>query len=161
MWFDDLYSPYKQIILLLIGLFLIALYSNQVFKNPDYNNLALAFGIFVLAWLLTVVFRYVYLHYYPSTQVKGSIIPMPYGMKCYFGEDKCENGNFTIFSVFHLIGYTLIGYFVPNCYLEIIIISFACEFLEVGLRFESKFILDPLINFTGYVIGSQLSKLKN
>lgn len=153
---DQKFSIYKQILLLFISLILIALYYNSAFKRPEYNDLCLVYAIFILLWNVTIAFRYVYLHYYPNQVNENPIFRVPYGLKCYFGEPRCETGDFTVFTVIHLISYTIIGYLVPGLYLEILVISIACEFLELGINFQSKFILDPIVNMTGYVIGTQI-----
>lgn len=150
-------QPNVQIVLLFISLFFLLLYIVKPFKNNDYNNLCLAFFIFNASWLLTVVVRYLYRAQGGKRVSEGVIIPIPYGLKCYFGENLCEQGNFTLFSIFHFVGYLLIGLFIPGYYVEILIISVACEFLEAGLGFTSKFFLDPTVNILGYLTGSLLS----
>lgn len=160
-WYEDLYSPYKQLILLFISLILLFLYYNQSFKNDDYNTLALLYAIFILLWLVTIVVRYLYLSYYPRLPSKSNFFEIPYGMKCYFGQNGCENGDFSIFSVFHLVGYIVIGYIVPGYYLEILGISVLCELLEYAMGFEAKYLMDPIVNEIGYFIGTQLSYIHN
>lgn len=156
-WYETQYSPYRQLVLLLIALVLLTLYYNKSFKNEDYNTLCLAYAIFILLWLGTIVVRYVFLHYYPRNKSHSYIFEVPYGMKCYFGEKDCEGGDFDIFSVIHIVSYIIIGYFVPGYYLEILVISVACELLEYAMSgFQSKFLLDPVINLLGYFIGSQI-----
>ena len=156
-WFDTQFSLYKQILLLIIILILLYLYYKQAFKNPDYNKLCLAYAIFIALWLATIMIRYVFLHYYPMPQNDNPIISIPYGMKCYFGQKDCENGDFTIFSIFHIVGYIAVGYYVPGYYMEILVISVLCEFLEYGMGYSAKFLLDPTINLIGYFIGTQLN----
>jgi hypothetical protein len=156
-WFEIDYSPYKQLILILIILILLALYYNQSFKNEDYNKLCLAYAIFIALWLGTIVGRYLFLSYYPRLKSNSYIFEIPYGMKCYFGEDKCEGGDFSIFSVIHIVGYIIIGYFIPGYYLEILVISITCELLEYAMGIQSKFLLDPAINIMGYFIGTQIA----
>jgi hypothetical protein len=155
-WSDEAYAPIKQVFLLLLGLILLYMYIEKIFKNEDYNNLCLAYSIFILAWLGTISFRYVFLHYYPMKKVEGCIFEMPYGAKCLFGEMDCEKADFTLFSVIHIVSYIIIGYFIPDQYLIILIVSILCEFLEYFMGFQSKFILDPIINIAGYFIGSTL-----
>jgi uncharacterized membrane protein len=82
-------------------------------------------------------------------------------MKCYFGEKDCENGDFTLFSVIHIIAYTIIGYYIPGYYLEILVISISCELLEYAMGIQSKYLLDPAINLLGYFIGTQLSYIND
>lgn len=150
-------GPVNQVILLLIILFFLLLYVQKVFVNNDYNNLCLAFAVFNASWLVTIVVRYLYYYYGGKYVSEGVIIPIPYGLKCYFGEPLCQNGNFTLFTVFHFVGYLVIGLLIPGYYIEILIISVACEFLELGMGFTSKFFLDPTINLLGYLTGSLLS----
>ena len=153
----DVYGPTNQFILFLISLFLLVIFITKPFKNNDYNNLALAFCVFNASWLLTLVFRYLYYQYGGSYKSDNSIIPIPMGIKCYFGEPNCEKGDFSVFSIFHFVGYFVIGLLIPGYYVEILIISYACEFLEVGIGFTSKFFLDPIVNLSGYFFGSLLS----
>ena len=173
------YNFGRQFIIFLIASFLLLVYIKSPFENEDYNNLALAFSIFNYAWLLTLIARYLYF-YYKSDKSKSTeesienssssnifvrffkkiisiCIPVPYGLKCLFGENGCERGNISFFSFFHFIGYFIIGILIPDYYWEIIILSYACEFVELGLGFTPKFIIDPLINIAGYAIGSALS----
>jgi hypothetical protein len=170
------YSFGRQFIIFLIASFLLLVYIKSPFENEDYNKLALAFSIFNYSWLLTIIVRYLYFYYNKNSDINDTekntshnifvkflkkivnfSIPIPYGLKCYFNESGCERGNITIFSFFHLIGYFIIGFLIPDYYWEIIILSYACEFLELGLGFTTKFIIDPLINISGYAIGSALS----
>ncbi len=135
---------------------LLSLYYNKAFKNEDYNKLCLIYAIFILLWLGTIIVRFLYLSYYPKEKTGGAIFEIPYGMKCYFGENKCEGGDFSLFSIIHIVAYIIIGYLVPGYYLEIFIISIGCELLECAMGIQSKFLLDPLINLAGYLIGTQL-----
>jgi hypothetical protein len=170
------YSFGRQFIIFLIASFLLLVYIKSPFENEDYNKLALAFSIFNYAWLLTLIVRYLYFYYKSSDEksleqetsspnifkrflrkLVNFYIPVPYGLKCYFNEDQCEKGNIDIFSFFHFIGYFVIGILIPDYYWEIIILSYACEFLELGLGLTTKFIVDPIINLSGYAIGSALS----
>lgn len=171
------YSFGRQFIIFLIASFLLLIYIKSPFENEDYNKLALAFSIFNYAWLLTLIVRYLYFYYKsPKSEDKNIeekssnnifvrifkkivnfYIPVPYGLKCYFNEDGCERGNITIFSFFHFIGYFIIGFLIPDYYWTIIILSYACEFLELGLGFTTKFIIDPLINISAYALGSAAS----
>lgn len=171
------YSFGRQFIIFLIASFLLLVYIKSPFENEDYNKLALAFSIFNYAWLLTLIVRYLYFYSksldLPESADEKSIsnnifirifkkianfcIPVPYGLKCYFNESGCERGNIDIFSFFHFIGYFIIGFLIPDYYWEIIILSYICEFLELGLGFPTKFIIDPLINISGYAVGSALS----
>jgi hypothetical protein len=158
LWSDSTYAPIKQVFLLLLGLILLFMYVQKIFKNEDYNNLCLAYSIFILSWLGTIMFRYVFLYYYPMNPSESKIIKIPYGAKCLFGEQDCEKADFTFFSVIHIVGYILIGYFIPDQYIVILIVSVLCEFLEYFMGFQGKFVLDPVINLLGYFIGNMISK---
>jgi hypothetical protein len=151
------FGPGRQVILLLISLFFLLLFITKPFKNNDYNNLCLALAIFNFAWLGTIVVRFLYYQGGGTYKSSGAIIEMPIGLKCYFNEPGCERGDFSIFSIFHFVGYTLIGLFIPGYYVEILILSFACEFLELGLGYPTKFLLDPTVNMLGYLTGSGFS----
>jgi hypothetical protein len=171
------YNFGRQFIIFLIASFLLLVYIKSPFENEDYNNLALAFSIFNYAWLLTLIVRYLYLYYNrPQDSEEKSVensssnifvrffkkilnicIPVPYGLKCLFGESGCERGNISFLSFFHFIGYFVIGVLIPDYYWEIIILSYACEFIELGLGFTPHFIVDPLISIAGYAVGSALS----
>jgi len=151
------YGPNRQVVLLLVSLFFLLLYVIHPFKNEDYNNLCLAFAIFNFAWLGTVVVRYVYYYQGGKYRNESALIPIPDAIKCYFGEPNCEKGDFTIFSIFHFVGYLLVGLFIPGYYLEILVISVAGELFEVGIGYTAKFFLDPTVNMLGYLTGSLLS----
>lgn len=156
---NDSYSPYTQSILLLLGLFLLLLWANDVFKNPDYNKLCLIYSIVILLWDATIAVRYLYLYQFNGKVIENPLIEIPCGVKCYFGEQGCEKGNFTFFTIIHLVMYIVIGFLVPGYYIEILLISIACELLEAGLGVQSKFLLDPVVNMIGYVIGTQFRYL--
>lgn len=158
-WHDIQFSPYKQILLLFIVIILLVLYYNQAFVNPDYNKLCLVYAIFIALWLGTIIVRYLVLHYYPMPKNENVIFYVPYDVKCYFGQKDCENGDFTLFSIIHIVSYIVVGYFVPGYYLEILVISILCEFLEFGMGYSAKYLLDPTINLIGYFIGTQINYL--
>jgi len=155
-WYEIQYSPYKQLILVIIILILLVIYYNKSFKNEDYNTLCLVYAVFIALWLGTIIFRYLFLTYYPRPHSESAIIKIPYGMKCYFGEQGCEGGDFTVFSVIHIVAYIIVGYLVPGYYLEILVVSILCEMLEYSMGITSKYLLDPAINMLGYFIGSQI-----
>jgi hypothetical protein len=154
---NDNFGPQKQVFLLAISILFLILYIIKPFKKEKLNDLCLAFSIFTASWLLTLIFRYLYRTSGGTYKTKGTLIEIPYGLKCFFGQNGCENGDFEIFSVFHIIGYFTIGLFVPNCYWEILILSIACEFIELEMGYTSKFFLDPAINIAAYAIGSAIS----
>ena len=155
-WWDETYAPIKQLFFLFISLVLIYIYLNDTFKNNEYNKLCLGYAVFLLGWLCTIVFRYIFLHYYPRPQSEGTIIEIPYGLKCLISDPQCAKADFCLFSIIHIVCYIALGYYVPNQYVIILVVSILCEFLEYFMGFQSKFILDPIINIAGYFIGSTL-----
>ena len=160
-WYDIKFHPIKQLFLVLIGILLCSLYVVKPFKNEEYNKLSLAYGIFILGWVLTIMFRYVLLSHYPRNPSKSAMITLPYGLKCLFGDAGCETADFTLFSIIHIVGYILIGYFIPNQYLIILIVSILCEFLEYMMGYQHKFVLDPIINIFGYFIGNMIYQISH
>jgi hypothetical protein len=151
---DEEYAPIKQVYLLLLSLTLFLIYLNDVFKNDEYNKLCLAYSIFIILWLCTISFRY-------ALQPKKNnhkFLQLPTGLKCLFNENNCQNADFTFFTIIHIVSYIIIGYYVPDQYVIILIVSVLCEFMEYFMGFQAKFILDPIVNIVGYFIGSQLNK---
>jgi hypothetical protein len=56
--------------------------------------------------------------------------------------------------------YIIIGYFIPQHYGAILVLSILCEITEIILGDTAKIILDPITNLIGYSIGSYLSPYK-
>ncbi len=158
-WYDREFAPIKQVFLLFVALFLLLIYYNKPFKNEDYNNLCLAYAIFILLWLATICFRYVYMYMIKGSRSKALHVELPYGLKCLFNDSDCKTADFALFSIFHILGYLIIGYYIPDQYVIIIAVSFLCEFLEYFMGFQAKFVLDPVINTLSYLVGSLLSKI--
>jgi hypothetical protein len=152
------FSPSVQIIILFISILLFVIYFYRFFALEKHNRLALAFAIVTFLWFITVFFRYLLDRPKCKKEDKFILADIPYSIKCTIGDKKCEKGNIEIWGLFHFIIYILVGLFVPDCYIEIIIISILCELLETALGHTSKYVVDPLINITGYIIGSAFAK---
>jgi hypothetical protein len=147
-----------QATLLFISIILFVIYYFHLFREDKHNKLALAFAVVTFLWFITVVYRY-WCREWEVKQVKHMpIIDVPYEIKCTIGDENCENGDITTWTIGHFIIYMIVGLYIPNCYLEILIISIICEMLESALGHTSKFVIDPLINLTGYAIGSAFSR---
>lgn len=152
-----------QVVKLLLALILAAAWYYQVFVDPRYNLLCLAFAIVALLWWFTSFVRYLFCetklfkHY---EQQSGELVPTPDALRCVFGQSGCENERFTWWTVIHIVVYTIIGYFIPGLYVEIIGISIAIELIEFGMGYSSKLIIDTCANLFGYTIGSFLSRYR-
>lgn len=88
------------------------------------------------------------------------LIEVPYDVKCFFGEEKCEEGDINGWSLVNIVIYFIIGFTLPGQYLLIIILAFIYEFLQQYLGNHSMYIIGPLVKITGYSIGSFLSPRK-
>lgn len=144
-----------QATILFISIILFIIYYYHLFREEKHNKLAFAFAIVTFLWFITVVYRY----WSKESKIKQmNIINIPYSVKCTIGDKNCEDGDITSWTIGHFIIYMIVGLFVPNCYVEVLIISIACEMLESALGHTSKFIVDPIINLIGYTIGSQFSR---
>jgi hypothetical protein len=157
----DEMSIQKQIVVLLISILFFLAWYFCIFRIENHNKLALAFSIVTILWLLTIFIRFITIRKYREkdfSQLKKPIIKLPTDIKCMIGDRNCKRGNINIWSIIHFVTYTIIGYYIPRCYAEILIISISCELLESGLGQTSKYITDPVINLLGYTIGSYFSK---
>ena len=145
-----------QLAVLILSIILYILYRLDFFKNIKYNKLALAFSIVNFLWFLSIFFRNQMEKALIKIPDTGIIFSVPMEVKCMIGERYCQNGNIDVWSIFHLIIYICVGFYIPDLYLEILGISFFCEIFENILGFTSKFIIDPCTNVIGYFIGSTL-----
>lgn len=57
-------------------------------------------------------------------------------------------------NISHLVLYFIIGLFIPNAHIYIIIISILWEIVEYILTWRAKWILDPVVNLFGYFLGT-------
>jgi hypothetical protein len=154
----DVLSASRQIIIVLIVITLYIIWHLKLFVNPKHNMLALAFSIVSLLWLGTISIRFLMgKKRTKNFTFRKPIIKLPNCVKCTIGDKNCKKGDINVWSIIHFVIYTLVGYFIPECYIEIIFISISCELLESGLGHTSKFIADPVVNFLGYSLGSYFS----
>ena len=61
--------------------------------------------------------------------------------------------NIDGWSVGHVLIYASIGMFFPGKYMEILVISLLCEVYEYAVGWRARWLLDPLANMLGYVLG--------
>ena len=114
--------------------------------------------------ILLIVFGILW-HIYTSSnigsqndmQFSKKIMDVPKSIKCFFSDQHCNEANLDAGSVVQLIVYFIIGLMVPNHYVAIIIISIIIEIAKPFFGYRSKYVVNPIINFTGYLIGSALS----
>lgn len=146
-------SPHIQAVIFVLIIVFYLIYESHFFKNNKYNKLALAFAILMTFWFITIYIRYVY----SIPESKHYLFRVNDEIKCFIGEPGCENSDPSLWTVGHFIVFLLIGIYVPGLYLEIFVISIIFEGFEYSIGHTSRFIIDPIVNLSGYIIGSQLS----
>jgi hypothetical protein len=114
--------------------------------------------IYVIAWKL-------YEHYYALTLTKTNaynikFLDIPYSIKCAFNENQCETGDIDTWTLIHAAGFFVLGYYFPNQYLTVIILSIIIVIIEPYLGYHPKYIIDPLVNLTFYSFGSIIAPKK-
>lgn len=87
----------------------------------------------------------------------GKIITLPTNIKCALQENECEKNDFTINTLFTSLIYLLIGYFIPDQYMVVILTIYAYQAFNLLTSRHTSLIIDPLANLTGYLIGSAIS----
>lgn len=103
------------------------------------------------------MYNFTYRRKYGDILGSVKIAKVPDDIKCFFNEPRCDKGDLNGWSLSHFAMYMIIGYFVPKQYVLILIISVLFEIIEVPIGANSKLIIDPITNLSGYWIGSQLS----
>ena len=81
-------------------------------------------------------------------------------INCFVGEGTCEKNGISIWTVGHFVFYTIVGAIVPGLYIEVLAISIFYEIFEQMVGHKPQYIIDPVVNMTGYILGSLLSKNK-
>ncbi len=147
-----------QLTLLFISIILFIIYYYHLFRLEKHNKLALAFAIVTFLWFITVVYRYMCREWEVKQIKHMPLVEVPYSVKCAIGDNNCKDGDITSWTIGHFIIYMIVGLYVPHCYVEVLVISIVCEMLESALGHTSKFIVDPIVNMTGYIIGSAFSR---
>lgn len=118
----------------------------------------------IILWILIyIVAVKLYEQYYIpkyGDSLSGSIIDVPHSIKCAFDEPQCETGDIDYWSIIHAVGFFVLGYFIPNQYLTVLILSVFIVIIEPYIGYKPKYIIDPLINITFYSLGSLVAPKK-
>jgi len=135
-----------------IGALLLVMGTEHILKDNDLNQALVYFGLVTFAWGITVVYRYCN----PDlSKTEKWHIKIPERLKCAFGERRCDEGDFNIWTVAHFAIYFIAGWMWPGHFWFFLGMSLACEAFEVWLAgFNAKWMLDPFVNMLGYVTGS-------
>jgi hypothetical protein len=112
--------------------------------------------LILLLLILTILF--VIINNFCVNQIK--IVNLPYSVKCLFDEKNCEEADIDCVTLLHALVYMIIGVLMPDKYLLIIILIIILEFVEPMFGRDSNFVIHPLVNISGYAIGSLLSPSK-
>lgn len=113
----------------------------------------------LLISILILVLATHYIRY--AIQNTGSIlgiklVELPTDIKCYFNEDRCDEGDIDMWSIFYLIVSIIVGYLLPHMHIQYIGLSIILEIIMPYVGYSSRYIINPLIATTGYAIGNQL-----
>lgn len=110
--------------------------------------------VIIIFVVILVIYNFTYKSKYGGYISNVKISDVPYAIKCAFEEPGCEEGNIDGWTLVHGIMYFIIGLFVPNRFLVILVISIIWELLQPLMGNSARFIINPLVNLTGYAIGS-------
>jgi hypothetical protein len=116
--------------------------------------------IIVLLIIFVIIYQVYNLTYrarYGDSLTNFKFFEVPDSIKCFFGEDKCDEGDIDGWTLCHGLMYFIIGLIVPSQYLLIILISIIFEMIQPYFGNSSRYIINPLVNLTGYAMGSILS----
>ena len=64
--------------------------------------------------------------------------------------------NIDGWSIGHILIYASIGLFFPGKYVEILFISVLCELYEYLVGWRARWLLDPVVNMIGYMVGTAI-----
>jgi hypothetical protein len=125
-------------------------------NNKAVGLIILWILIYVAAWKL---YEQLYIPKY-GDYFGQKLVDVPMGVKCAFNEPQCEKGDLDGWTLVHAVGFFLLGYFIPEQYLAVIILSIIIVVIEPYFGYHPKYIIDPLVNLTAYSVGSLLSPKK-
>ncbi|BCS83038.1 hypothetical protein QLL95_gp1085 [Cotonvirus japonicus] len=120
------------------------------------KNLVILIIFLVLLWLL---YFYFIKNKYNFGNTKIAVVPME--VKCLFKEQGCDDGDIDTWSLIQAFIYFIVGLIIPDKYLLIVMIIIILEIIKPFFGFKPKYIINPLLNVTGYAFGSFLSQTKN
>jgi hypothetical protein len=118
-------------------------------------TMLLFFALFVLSY------NVLYANKFGDVFSNIKLIEVPVEIKCFFGENGCMEGDIDMWTFIYAVFYFLIGYFIPNYYFTIFIISLLIEICQPLLRNNPKLIINPLIFLSAYFVGSNVSYRNN
>ncbi|ANB50500.1 hypothetical protein [Powai lake megavirus] len=122
------------------------------------RNLILLIIFIVFVWL---IYNYVYASKYGDLLNNIKIMEVPHSVKCAFGEKTCEEGDINGWSMMQAFIYFIVGLIIPDRYFLIIIISVVIEIIKPFFGITPRYIIAPLLNITGYILGSSLKPKNN
>ncbi|AKI80228.1 hypothetical protein QJ850_gp471 [Acanthamoeba polyphaga mimivirus] len=119
--------------------------------------------LIILIIFVVIVWQF---YYYATSKhnnnfLNKKIAIVPHDIKCLFNQPNCSEADVDGWSLIQAFIYFIVGLIIPNKYLIIIIVSIILEILKPFIGFEPKYIIAPLLNTTGYIVGSMLSPCKN
>jgi len=104
--------------------------------------------------IIFLIYKYFYLDKNNDILAKIKLIDVPYDFKCYFGENRCEEGDIDGWAMVQFLAYFIFGLIMPNYYLLTIISAVIFEVMKPYFGFRTQYIINPLLAITGYAIGS-------
>ena len=123
------------------------------------DNKQIKFAIFII-FIIIIWLIYSFIYKFNSIR-DNKFIEIPYDIKCYFKEKRCEEGNIDILSIIYGLMFFFLGLILPGYYLTVIIAAIIIEVIQQLIGNGSRYIINPLIAITSYMIGSVLSPKKN
>lgn len=88
------------------------------------------------------------------------VLPTPKWISCgipYVSIDPkknvCENVKFDGWTIGHILIYFTIGMVLPGYWRQIFLLSIACEIFEYIVGWRARWLMDPLTNMFGYLLG--------
>jgi hypothetical protein len=121
----------------------------------------------ILFWIIVYTLFIIFFHKYLSEKLGDNnflnklIYKPSERITCSIEYDACGNdiidGQCVLFGVISLI----IGYHFPNRIILFLITILTAEFTKQLFEVEPRFIINPLVALTGYMIGSYLSAKNN
>lgn len=124
----------------------------RIFTDQVKNKTLIYFSFITFLWGITSHYRY---HYTKLSGTEIMKINVPDFIKCFFGENRCNEGDINIWTLMHFIIYLIAGIFFPNRYIFFFIISLLCELFELTIvAYNAKWVIDPLFNMLGYLVGN-------
>ena len=123
----------------------------MVSNKQDIKTIIIIIIIFAIIFQ---IYNITYKSKYGDPLTKMKISKVPYELKCAFEEPGCEEGDIDGWTLMHGLMYFIIGLIVPNKYLIIFVISILWEIIQPLFGNNARYIINPLVNLTGYGIGS-------